>query len=145
MTESVTAVTVAPENQKPDSNGIPLPDTLIKICIPGTRDEVPYGQRGEICVYGPTLMKGYINNVEETDQALQKHADGRVWLHTGDLGYIDEDGFLFFVQRLKRMIISSGYNVYPSEIEKFLMIMIMLMSVVLLACLIHIRDKKLKL
>lgn len=118
LTECVTAVTVSIYEQKPGSNGVPLPDMLIKICIPGTQNEVPYGQTGEICIHGPSVMNGYLNNDEETDIALQKHNDGRIWLHTGDLGYLDEDGFLFFVQRLKRMIISSGYNVYPSQLER---------------------------
>ena len=63
------------------------------------------------------LMKEYINNPKETAQTLQMHEDGKIYLHTGDLGYMDEDGFIYFVQRLKRMIVTSGYNVYPSQIE----------------------------
>ena len=72
---------------------------------------------GEICITGPTLMKEYINNPKETMQTLRQHEDGKTYLHTGDLGYMDEDGFVYFVQRLKRMIVTSGYNVYPSQIE----------------------------
>ena len=72
---------------------------------------------GEICIAGPTLMKEYINNPKETLQTLREHDDGKLYLHTGDLGYMDEDGFIYFVQRLKRMIVTSGYNVYPSQIE----------------------------
>lgn len=120
LTESVFAVSVVPDRSKPGSSGLPLPDMEIKICIPGTHMDVPVGQTGEICVCGPTLMMGYLNNPEETETALQKHNDNKIWLHTGDLGYLDNDGYLFFVQRLKRMIVSSGYNVYPSQLEKIL-------------------------
>jgi len=72
---------------------------------------------GEICLTGPTLMKEYINNPKETSQTLRVHDDGKIYLHTGDLGRMDADGFIYFVQRLKRMIVTSGYNVYPSQIE----------------------------
>ena len=72
---------------------------------------------GEICVSGPSVMQGYMNNPKETAQTLQLHEDGLVWLHTGDLGSMDEEGFVYFKQRLKRMIITSGYNVYPSQVE----------------------------
>ncbi len=65
-------------------------------------------------------MQGYMNNPKETAQTLQLHEDGLVWLHTGDLGTMDEEGFVYFKQRLKRMIITSGYNVYPSQIENVL-------------------------
>ena len=85
--------------------------------IPSTHDEVPYGQIGEICIAGPTVMQGYMNQPKETAQTLQLHEDGMVWLHTGDLGSMDEEGFIYFKQRLKRMIITSGYNVYPSQVE----------------------------
>ena len=78
---------------------------------------VPYGQIGEICVNGPSVMIGYLNNESETNDALQMHDDAKVWLHTGDMGHMDEDGFLFYDQRMKRMIVTSGYNVYPSHIE----------------------------
>ena len=88
-----------------------------KIVISGTNDEAPIGQTGEICISGPSVMQGYINNPKETVQTLRTHDDGRVYLHTGDLGYMDEDGFIYFVQRIKRMIVTSGYNVYPSQIE----------------------------
>ena len=83
----------------------------------GTKNLVPYGEIGEICISGPTVMKGYYNNEEETKNALLVHDDGRTWLHTGDMGIMDEDGFVYFKQRHKRVIISSGYNIYPSQIE----------------------------
>ena len=117
-TECVTASCLTPSDYyREGSIGIPFPDTFYKIVIPSTHDEAPIGQMGEICLTGPTLMKGYINNPKETAQTLQMHEDGKTYLHTGDLGYMDEDGFIYFVQRLKRMIVTSGYNVYPSQIE----------------------------
>ena len=81
---------------------------------------MPYGQEGEICLSGPTVMMEYINNPKETADTLRRHADGLIWVHTGDLGMMDEDGFIYFKQRIKRMIITSGYNVYPSQIENVL-------------------------
>lgn len=99
------------------SMGIPYPDTYYKIVNPETHDELPFNETGEICLSGPTVMLGYINNPKETAHTLQTHNDGLVWLHTGDLGTMDENGFIYFKQRLKRMIISSGYNIYPQNIE----------------------------
>ncbi len=117
-TESVTACCLTPRfTHKEGSIGIPFPDTYFKICTPATQDEVPYGTMGEICICGPSIMQGYMNNSKETAQTLQLHPDGQIWLHTGDLGTMDEDGFIYFKQRLKRMIITSGYNVYPSQVE----------------------------
>ncbi|MBQ0006750.1 MAG: AMP-binding protein, partial [Alistipes sp.] len=95
-------------------------DTYFKICAVGTNDEVPYGTEGEICLTGPSLMLGYINHPEENAQTLRLHEDRHVWLHTGDMGTMDEEGFNYFKQRIKRMIITSGYNVYPSQIENIL-------------------------
>jgi long-chain acyl-CoA synthetase len=118
LTESVTANCLTPRDyHKEGSIGIPYPDMFFKIVRPGTQETVPCGEVGEICITGPTLMLGYADNPEETAQALQTHSDGRVWLHTGDLGFMDEDGFVYFKQRLKRMIVSSGYSIYPSQIE----------------------------
>ena len=117
-TECVTASCLTPRYSfKSGSIGIPFPDTYYKIVIPSTHDEVPYGTIGEICVSGPSVMQGYMDNPRETAQTLQLHEDGSVWLHTGDLGTMDEEGFIYFKQRLKRMIITSGYNVYPSQVE----------------------------
>ena len=102
---------------RPGSIGIPYPDTYYKIVEDGTEKEVPYGSEGEIVITGPTVMEGYIRNKKETKQTLRKHKDGRIWLHTGDEGIMDEDGFVYFKGRLKRMIITSGYCVYPNNIE----------------------------
>lgn len=118
LTESVTANCLTPRDfHKEGSIGIPYPDMYFSIVRPGTKESLPSGEVGEICITGPTLMRGYDNNPEETAQALQTHDDGKVWLHTGDLGAMDEDGFIYFRQRIKRMIISSGYSIYPSQIE----------------------------
>ena len=121
LTECVTASCLTPRDfHKEGSIGIPYPDTYYKIVRQGTREAAPYGEEGEIALSGPTVMKGYDNNSEETAQALQTHDDGRVWLHTGDLGMMDGDGFIYFRQRIKRMIISSGYSVYPSQLENII-------------------------
>lgn len=120
-TECVTASCLTPKDfYKEGSIGIPFPDTFYKIVTPATQDEVPYGEVGEICISGPTVMQEYIHQPRETAQTLQQHDDGRIWLHTGDLGSMDEDGFIYFKQRLKRMIVTSGYNVYPSQIENII-------------------------
>jgi len=118
MTESVSANCLTPRRfHKEGSIGIPYPDMYMKIVKHGTQEELPYGQEGEILVSGPTVMKGYDNNEEETAGVLQTHEDGRTWLLTGDLGMMDEEGFLYFRQRIKRLIVSSGFNVYPSQVE----------------------------
>lgn len=118
LTESVTASCLTPKDfSKEGSIGLPFPDMFYKIVKPNTQEEIPYGEIGEICVSGPTVMVGYIGNPKETAHALQEHPDGRIWLHTGDLGMMDADGFVYFKQRLKRMIISSGYSIYPSQLE----------------------------
>jgi long-chain acyl-CoA synthetase len=85
-----------------------------------TTEELPYGQEGEICISGPTIMMEYINRPLETADTMRVHEDGRTWIHTGDLGIMDEEGFVYFRQRIKRMIITSGYNVYPSQLENTL-------------------------
>ena len=118
LTECVTASCLTPRKfHKEGSIGIPYPDMYYKIVEKGTQNEVSYGTEGEIVLTGPTVMKGYDGNDEETAQVLQKHADGHVWLHTGDLGVMDEDGFIYFRQRIKRMIVSSGYSIYPTQLE----------------------------
>ena len=120
-TETVTASCLTPIHMaKEGSIGLPFPDMYFKIVEPGTDIEVPYGQEGEILMAGPTVMKEYVNHPEETAQALRHHADGLTWVYTGDLGVMDADGFVYFRGRKKRMIITSGYNVYPGQLENIL-------------------------
>lgn len=120
-TECVTASCLTPTHvYKEGSIGQPFPDTYYCIVKPGTQEELPYGEEGEICISGPTVMLGYLDHPEETAQTLQVHPDGRTWVHTGDLGTMDDEGFIYFRQRLKRMIVTSGYNVYPSQLENIL-------------------------
>ena len=101
--------------------GIPLPDMYYKIVKIGTYEEADVNEAGEICISGPTVMKRYLNDIEETTKVLKNHKDGKTWLHTGDIGYMNEEGLVFFETRLKRMIVSSGYNIYPQYIEKIIM------------------------
>jgi long-chain acyl-CoA synthetase len=117
----VTHSTPHVAKRKPASIGLPMPDTDMKIVDleAGTR-ELPLGEEGELCVSGPQVMKGYWKRPDETAIALRTDADGVVWLHTGDIARIDEDGFTYIVQRKKDMIIVDGYNVYPSEVESAL-------------------------
>lgn len=120
-TECVTASCLTPYNQEREGSiGLPYPDTYYQICAVGTNDEVPYGELGEICLRGPSVMIGYLNHKEENANTLRTHSDGHVWLHTGDLGSMDKDGFIYFKQRIKRMIVTSGYNVYPSQLENII-------------------------
>lgn len=120
-TETVTACCLTPTHiYKEGSIGLPFPDTYIKIVNPGTEEELPYGQEGEILLAGPTVMKEYMDHPEETAQTLRPHSDGLTWVYTGDLGYMDEQGFVYFKGRAKRMIVTSGYNVYPAQIENIL-------------------------
>ena len=119
MTESVAATCFTVDGvNKPGSVGIPMTGNDYCICIPESQEVLPFGEEGEICVSGPTVMIGYLDNEKETNMVLQYHEDGKLWLHTGDMGYIASDGFIYFTQRLKRMIVSSGYNVYPAQIEE---------------------------
>lgn len=121
-TETVTACCLTPPTMyKEGSIGIPFPDTFIKIVEPDTDNEVAYGEEGEILLSGPTNMQYYWNNEEETAQTLRhSDTDGRTWVHTGDLGTMDDEGFVYFKGRSKRMIITSGYNVYPAQLENIL-------------------------
>ena len=119
MTEVSSAATVAAGlDNKPGSVGIPMVNTVVAAFEPGTDQELPIGQRGERCIAGPCLMTGYYNKPAETAILLRRHPDGRGWAHTGDMGYLDEDGFVYLDSRIKRMIIRhDGFKVFPSMIE----------------------------
>lgn len=122
LTECTGACCLNPRMEYRDNSiGIPFPDMDFKIVKIGTTEEVSFLEDGEICISGPTVMKGYLNDQEETDKVKILHDDGKIWLHTGDIGCMDQDGFIYFKQRLKRLIVSSGYNVYPSYIENTIM------------------------
>jgi long-chain acyl-CoA synthetase len=121
LTECVTASCLTPRDEyRENSIGIPFPDTVYQIVAPGTDDVLLPGEEGEIILRGPTVMTGYLKNPEETAQTLRTLPDGNVWLYTGDLGSMDEDGYVYFKQRIKRMIITNGYNVYPGQIENLI-------------------------
>ncbi|MDO4621991.1 MAG: class I adenylate-forming enzyme family protein [Eubacteriales bacterium] len=118
LTECVTASCLTPKDTyRPGSIGVAFPDTTYAIVAPGTDEVMPYGEEGEIILTGPTVMLGYLDNPEETAKTLRKLSDGRTWLYTGDLGFMDEDGYVYFKQRIKRMIVTNGYNVYPGQLE----------------------------
>lgn len=118
LTEGTAAVCLSPEEKFSDGIiGVPWPDTYMKIVKTGTHELAEVGCEGEICVSGPTVMMGYLNDEAETAQAIRLHDDGRLWLHTGDIGYMDKSGLFYFTQRLKRIIVSSGYNIYPTYLE----------------------------
>ena len=137
-TECVTASCLTPYNtEREGSIGLPYPDMYYKICKVGKTEEVAYGEEGEICLCGPSVMLGYLNHSKETAETLKLHEDGQRWLHTGDLGAMDEDGFIYFKQRIKRMIVTSGYNVYPSQIENI----IDAHEAVQMSCVIGVRDE----
>ena len=107
--------------RKQGTVGLPMPDTDLEIVDTDTGEHsLPTGAAGELCICGPQVMKGYWNKPDETAHALRTHADGRVWLHTGDIATIDADGYTRIVQRKKDMLIVNGFNVYPSEVEGIL-------------------------
>lgn len=121
LTECVTGTCLNPDNDnRPGSVGLPYADNEYKIVDPESGKELPRGEVGEITLRGPTVMKEYIDEPEETALALRKGEDGHTRLYTGDLGYMDKDGYVYFKQRLKRMIVSGGYNIYPVNIENIL-------------------------
>ena len=118
LTETVTVCCVNPEFQSKDGSvGLPISDMLMKIVRVGTHHELSPGGQGEICVSGPTVMLGYLNDPEATNEAIHVHEDGRRWVHTGDFGYMDNEGYFYFTQRLKRIIKVSGVPVFPSQVE----------------------------
>lgn len=121
LTETVTASCLTPETEyRFGSIGIPFPDTLYKIVKIGTEETAEIDEDGEICISGPTVMLEYFKEEEETEKVLKTHSDGHKWVHSGDLGSMDKDGFIYFKQRIKRIIKSSGYSVFPSQIENVL-------------------------
>jgi long-chain acyl-CoA synthetase len=121
LTEAVTAIMATPLGEyREGSMGVPFPDMLAKVVTQETTEEAPIGEEGELCIHGPAVMMGYLDNPEETEKTLKVHDDGRIWLHTGDIASMDEDGFFYFKLRLKRMIKSSGMNVYPAQVEDVL-------------------------
>jgi long-chain acyl-CoA synthetase len=118
LTEAVTAIMATPLGEyREGSMGVPFPDMLAKVVKQGTIEESPIGEEGELCIHGPAVMMGYLDNPEDTKKTLKIHDDDKIWLHTGDIASMDEDGFFYFKLRLKRMIKSSGMNVYPAQVE----------------------------
>ena len=122
MTElGSSACTTTIHCNKVGSVGIPLVKNTISIFEPGTEHELTYDQEGEVCITGPGMMLEYYNDPAETEKVAKTHQDGRVWIHSGDIGYIDKDGVLFIIDRMKRVIIRpDGHNVWPSQIESVL-------------------------
>ncbi len=121
LTEAMMACTVNPAlgEKKIGSIGIPLPDVEARIVDPDSGDKIlPPGEVGEILLRAPQLMQGYWKNPQETAGVLRVHGEGDPWLHTGDLGYMDEDGYIFIVDRKKDVIKPSGFQVWPREVEE---------------------------
>ena len=136
-TETVCACCLTPPHMaKEGSIGLPFPDTYIKIVKPGTEEELPYGEIGEILLAGPSAMLGYLNHPDETAKVLRQHSDGLRWVYTGDLGVMDSEGFVYFKGRAKRMIVTSGYNVYPNQVENVLDSC----ELVQMSCVVGVRD-----
>jgi len=103
---------------KDDSSGIPLLCNTVGIFDPETGEELDYYHEGEICMTGRGMMKGYYNMPEETDHIIRRHADGKLWIHSGDIGYLDDDGFVYIKGRIKQIIIKfDGHKVFPVQIE----------------------------
>ncbi len=117
LTESVTVNCISDfDGGRKGSMGKPLMGNRFCVCRPNSDEVLPVGEQGELCMTGPTVMIGYLNHPEMTESVLHK-VDGEIRLHTGDFGYLDEDGYVYYVSRIKRMIISNGYNIYPTEVE----------------------------
>ena len=118
---SAAATFCVNDRYKPGSVGIPCVATVIGIFDPETGEELGYNTPGEVCITGDTMMKGYYNNEAETNHVMRKHADGKIWIHSGDIGTIDEDGFVYIQGRVKRMITRfDGHKVFPVTIESFI-------------------------
>ncbi|WP_020224964.1 class I adenylate-forming enzyme family protein [Holdemania massiliensis] len=141
MTEAAACVSVCISNEcnQIGSVGVPLPHTVISIFDPETSQEMKYNELGEVCITGPNTMKGYYNNEKATQDILRTHDDGLTWIHSGDIGYMTEEGFLFIKDRIKRMIIRhDGFKIFPSLIETT----IMQIDSVNNCCAIGINDKE---
>lgn len=122
---------------KSKSVGIPSVTTTIGIFDPDSGEELGYNEIGEICITGPSMMKGYYRKPDETAHVMRRHDDGLVWVHSGDIGYMDEDGFVFIKGRLKRMITRfDGHKVFPVGIES----MVSQRSEVRNCCVIGVND-----
>ena len=118
---SAAATFCVNDRYKQGSVGVPCVSTVIGIFDPETGEELGYNTSGEICITGESMRKGYFNTREETDHVMRRHADGKVWIHSGDIGYIDEDGFVYIQGRVKRMITRfDGHKVFPVTIESFI-------------------------
>ncbi len=121
LTETVTGCVLTPPGlYRRGAIGIPMPGMLAKVVDMETKREVPIGENGEIALAGPTLMKEYIHHPKETAKTIRTDEDGIRWLYTGDIGSMDEDGYLYFKSREKRMLKVSGVNVYPMQVEQVL-------------------------
>lgn len=121
LTESLIAGIANPIAgvRKVGSVGIPLPDVHIRVVdVDNPEKDLATGEVGEILIRGPQIMRGYFENPAETAQMLVPHTDGHTWLHSADLGYLDEDGYLFIVDRKKDLIKASGMQVWPRELEE---------------------------
>ncbi|MGH2764423.1 MAG: long-chain-fatty-acid--CoA ligase [Actinomycetota bacterium] len=120
-TSPVTHINPIYGKRKFGSIGLPIPDTDCKIVdLDDPEKEVPSGQEGELCIAGPQIMKGYWNRPDDTSDMVRVHKDGIRWLHTGDVATVDQEGYFSIVDRKKDMIIVSGFNVYPTEVEQVL-------------------------
>ena len=118
---SAAATFCVNDRYRKGSVGIPCITTTIGIFDPETGEELGYNEQGEVCITGMSMMKGYYKNEEETNHVMRKHADGTVWIHSGDIGSIDEDGFVYIHGRVKRMITRfDGHKVFPVTIEGFI-------------------------
>ena len=138
LTETVSACFLNPRDVvKNGSVGPSTAGTTGRIVKPGTFEDVPAGKNGELIINGPTVMLGYFEDPEETANTLKKDTDGKVWLFTGDMCRMDEDGYVYFVQRIKRMIITNGYNVYPTQVER----VIQTCDTVDAVCVVGIKDR----
>lgn len=121
MTENASTATIrmSKETAKIGATGVPMVDTCVSVFDPITLEEKKYNEEGEICVLSNTYMLGYYNDEELTKKTLRKHPDGKIWLHSGDLGFVDNDGQVFVRGRMKRVIQTYPSNkIYPSDIEE---------------------------